>query len=83
MRDKIADFTEEKTILDLLKLSFKQDMSQSFCFDYVFGLQSRRDYMIKAYLLADIIKKYEGEYIAILLPSLSGTSLLVVATYLA
>lgn len=83
LRDKIADFTEEKTILDLLKLSFKQDMSQSFCFDYVFGLQSRRDYMIKAYLLADIIKKYEGEYIAILLPSLSGTSLLVVATYLA
>ena len=35
LRDKIADFTEEKTILDLLKLSFKQDMSQSFCFDYV------------------------------------------------
>lgn len=66
-----------------MKTVFKQDMGQSFCYDYVFGLQSRKDYVIKAYLLADIIKKYPGDYIGIMLPALTGTSLLVVATYLA
>lgn len=39
--------------------------------------------MIKAYLLADIIKQYPGDHIGIMLPALTGTNLLVVATYLA
>jgi hypothetical protein len=49
----------------------------------VFGLQKRKDYLIKAYLLAAIIKKYPGDYIGIMLPALTGTSLLIFATYLA
>jgi hypothetical protein len=34
--------------------------------------------LIKAYLIADLLKKMPGERIAIMLPSLSATSLLVV-----
>lgn len=82
LRDKLADFTEEKSIPALMKLVFEEDFGYSFCYDTIFGLQSRRDYMIKAYLLADIIKTFPGDYIGIMLPSLAGTSLLVVACYL-
>lgn len=83
LRDVLDDFTQEASIPSLMKKVFGQDKWKSFCYDYVFGLQTRKDYLVKAYLIAAIIKKYPGDYIGIMLPALTGTSLLVFASYLA
>lgn len=81
--DKVKEFTKENTIPELMKKAFKKNKSESFCYDQAFGLQSKKNYLIKAYLIADLLKKYPGNYIGIMLPALTGTSLLVMATYLA
>lgn len=75
--------TKEDTILTMLKKSFRQDSSLSICYDQLFGVQSRTDFMIKAYLIADILKTFPWKNIAIMLPSLSATALLIIASYLA
>ncbi len=82
-RDTIEYLTEEESIPSLMKKVFTKEKWKDFCYDTVFGLQTRKDYLIKAYLLARIIKKLPGDYIGIMLPALTGTSLLVIATYLA
>ena len=74
---------DDSTILSLMKQTLKDDKSISFCYDSIFGVQSRKDFLIKAYLIADLLKKMPWEKIAIMLPSLSATSLLVTACYLA
>ena len=74
---------EDSTILSLMKETFKNNKSVSFCYDSIFWVQSRKDFIIKAYLIAGLLKKFPGERIAIMLPSLSATSLLVVWCYLA
>ena len=73
----------DSTILSLMKETLKKDNSTSFCYDWIFWVQSRKDFVIKAYLIADLLKKMPWERIAIMLPSLSATSLLVVWCYLA
>ena len=74
---------EDSTILTLMKASLKSHKSDGFCYDSIFGIQSRNDFLIKAYLIADLLKKMPWERIAIMLPSLSATSLLVTWCYLA
>ena len=73
----------DSTILSLMKETLKVNNSTSFCYDSIFGVQSRKDFVIKAYLIADLLKKMPWDRIAIMLPSLSATSLLVVWCYLA
>ena len=74
---------KNSTVLTLMKESLKNNKSDGFCYDSIFGVQSRKDFLIKAYLIADLLKKMPWEKIAIMLPSLSATSLLVVWCYLA
>lgn len=74
---------DDSTILSLMKETFKNGKNLSFCYDWVFGVQSKKDFVIKAYLIADLLKKIPGERIAIMLPSLTATSLLIVWCYLA
>lgn len=78
-----STFKENSTILSLMKETFKNNKKISFCYDWVFWIQSRNDFIIKAYLLADLLKKMPGERVAIMLPSLTATSLLIVWCYLA
>lgn len=73
----------ESTILSLFKANFKSIAHQSVCYDQLFGVQSTDDFLVKAYLIADILKKIPWKNIAIMLPSLSVTTLLIVACYLA
>ena len=73
----------DSTILSVMKDSFKNNKSDSFCYDTIFWVQSKKDFLIKAYLIADLLKKIPWERIAIMLPSLSATSLLILACYLA
>ena len=74
---------KDATILTLMKHALKSNKSDWFCYDSIFWVQSRNDFLIKAYLIADLLKKMPWERIAIMLPSLSATSLLVVGCYLA
>ncbi len=74
---------DDSTILSLMKETFKNNKNISFSYDWVFWIQSRKDFVIKAYLIADLLKKMPGERIAIMLPSLTATSLLIVWCYLA
>ena len=74
---------KNSTILSLMKESLKNNRDNSFCYDSIFWVQSRKDFVIKAYLIADLLKTIPWERIAIMLPSLSATSLLVVWCYLA
>lgn len=83
LREVVDTFTEHDTIPWLIKQIFTRHTSRSFCYDNTFGVQTRRDYAIKAFLIADMIKKMPGEYIWIMLPALTGTSLLITAAYLA
>ena len=73
----------DSTILSLMKETLKKNKSISFCYDQIFWVQNKRDFVIKAYLIADLLRKMPWERIAIMLPSLSATSLLVVWCYLA
>lgn len=73
----------DSTILSVMKESLKSNRDYSFCYDSLFWVQSRKDFLIKAYLIADLLKQIPWERIAIMLPSLSATSLLIVWCYLA
>lgn len=73
----------DSTILSVMKDSFKNDKSDSFCYDTIFWVQSKKDFLIKAYLVSDLLKKLPWERVAIMLPSLSVTSLLICWCYLA
>lgn len=80
----IKDLLEkDSTVLTLMKASFKWKTSNSFCYDSIFWVQTKKDFLIKAYLIADLLKKFPWDKIAIMLPSLSATSLLVIWCYLA
>ena len=74
---------DDSNILSLMKETLGKNKSISFCYDSIFWVQSRKDFLIKAYLIADLLKRMPWERIAIMLPSLSATSLLVVWCYLA
>jgi long-chain-fatty-acid--[acyl-carrier-protein] ligase len=77
------EITNDATLLSVLQKSFKKLHNQSVCYDQLFGVQSAKDFLIKAYLIADILRGFAGKNIAIMLPSLSATSLLIIACYLA
>jgi long-chain-fatty-acid--[acyl-carrier-protein] ligase len=77
------EVNKETNILSVMKKNFKKLENQSVCYDQLFGVQSAKDFLIKAYLLADILRTFPGKNVAIMLPSLSATSLLIIACYLA
>lgn len=79
----LGDDIENETILTLFKKQCLHNKRDWFCYDASFWVQTKRDYLIKAYLIADIIRKIDGQYIGIMLPAVTASSLLITATYLA
>ena len=75
--------TKDANILSVMKDSFNNRLEESFCYDQIFWVQTKKDFLIKAYLVSNLLKKIPGDKIAVMLPSLSITSLLVVACYMA
>ena len=73
----------EKNILQHFKYQWKNDKYASQIYDQLFGLQTRKDIVLKSLLISDYLKSIEGKYIGIMLPALSSTSMLLLATYLA
>ena len=73
----------EQNILQHFKYQWKANKSASQIYDQLFGLQTRKDVVIKSLLISDYLKSIEGKYIGIMLPALSSTSIVLLATYLA
>ncbi len=73
----------QETILTLWKKEFSKNKNEKFLWDNMLWMQSKKDFMIKAYLIANYIEKIEWEYIWIMLPAVWSASLLIIATYLA
>jgi hypothetical protein len=49
----------QKTIAHLWKENFKNKKSEDFLWDNILGKQTKKDFIIKAYLISDYIKKIE------------------------
>lgn len=75
--------TENDTIISLWKQSFKNSRKEAFMWDNIFGTQTKKDVILKAYVVSHYIKKMPGQYVGIMLPSVGSASLVTIATYLA
>jgi len=73
----------QKTIPQLWKKEFSQNKNNTFIWDNILWMQTKKDFIIKAYLISDYIKKIPWEKVGIMLPAVWSASLLLMATYLA
>ena len=81
--DRMRDMPEDATVLSLFRDVFSHEKNKPFVYDAFFGLQTRRDFMTKAYVVAEYIRSLPGDRVGIMLPATASASLLVVATLLA
>jgi len=72
----------KKTIPSLWKQNFKNNKKEDFVYDNIFWLQTKKDFILKTYFVANKLKQIEGNYIGIMLPAISWASLLIIASYL-
>lgn len=79
----VDELGERASILSLFKKVFSIQSNNDFAFDNILWLQSKKDFLIKAYLIKDIISTFNGKNIWIMLPSLTSSSLLITSSYLA
>ena len=74
----------DATIPSLLLKSLGECGKDAFVYDKLLGTTTRRSFLLKAYVVANILKEeVEGDHVGIMLPALQSTTLLVAATYLA
>lgn len=79
-----VEIDKTKNIVDLFLKVFNQDKNEHFAYDKIMGSVSRKDFMLKAYVVSKIIRKeVDSKYVGIMLPALQSTTLLIIATYLA
>lgn len=72
------------TITESFVKIFSEHKNESFTYDKMLGTATRKDFLLKAYVVSRIIKKeVKGKQVGIMLPALQSTTLLVMATYLA
>lgn len=83
LNDNHTKLWYNSNILSLFKEVFKNSPNSDFIYDGLFWLQSKRNFLIKCYLISNILKKIKWQNIWIMLPSVSTTPLLIIATYLA
>ncbi len=81
---KTVEVDKTKNIVESFLSVFSQDQKEHFAYDKIMGSVSRKDFMLKAYVVSKIIRKeVDGKYVGIMLPALQSTTLLVISTYLA
>ncbi len=72
------------SITDLLIDTFKTNSNDPFAFDSLLGSTKRKDFFLKACVVAELLKKEVPEkHVGIMLPALQSTTLLISACYLA
>lgn len=72
-----------ENILTLWKKQFKQDKNNTFCWDNTIWIQTKNDFIIKAYLISDYIKNIPWKNIWIMIPSVWSAWIVIIATLLA
>ena len=74
----------EKNILWQFLDTFTTNQKEYFVYDAMLGSTNRKTFLLKAAVVAELIKKkVKGQHVGIMLPALQSTTLLVIATYLA
>ncbi len=73
----------QETITTLWKKEFSKNKKEKFIWDNISWMQTKKDFIIKAYLISDYIKKIDWNYIWIMLPAVWSASLLIISVYLA
>jgi acyl-CoA synthetase (AMP-forming)/AMP-acid ligase II len=83
----------QQTILNLWKQNFKNNKNEDFFWDNILWKQTKKDFILKAYFIAEKIKKIdfkqdsgtssEWQNLWIMLPALWWASLIITASYLA
>ncbi|MCP4524126.1 MAG: AMP-binding protein [Candidatus Gracilibacteria bacterium] len=85
--ENIHDISEsidtEKNIVQNWKENFKKNKSDSYMWDNILGGQTKKDCIIKIYLISKYIKQIEGKYVGVMLPSVGSAPLIIMAIYLA
>ncbi len=71
------------TVLTRIKKNFQAEKWKPFCYDAMTGMMTRDEFLLRAYVISGYVKRFSPERIGIMLPALSGTSLLLVGSYLA
>ncbi|MCG8701744.1 MAG: AMP-binding protein [Bacteroidales bacterium] len=81
---RCIDVVPTKTILDNFILSCTRNKNESLAYDKMMGTNTRKDFLLKAIVVSGLIKKHvQEEYVAIMLPALESTALLIASTYMA
>ncbi len=74
----------EKNILWQFLDTFTTDSKDYFAYDAIVGCTNRKTFLLKAIVVAEIIKKkVKGANVGIMLPALQSTTLLIIASYMA
>lgn len=80
----IPTIDQTKTVPELFKAVFSQpDGSAPFVYDANFGLQTRKEFTLKAYVLAQYLRGIKEERVGIMLPATPAASMLIIASMLA
>ena len=79
-----AEVDKTKNTVELFLKIANKNKSETFVYDKILGTATRGEFLLKAMVVSEIIKKeVDGKYVGIMLPALQSTSLLVMATFLA
>jgi len=74
----------EKNILWHFLDTFTTNQKEYFVYDAMLGSTNRKTFLLKASVVAELIKKkVKGKHVGIMLPALQSSTLLIIATYMA
>ncbi|MBR8537723.1 AMP-binding protein [Carboxylicivirga sediminis] len=81
---KRLTISNDGTILQQFINTFSKHGNDPFCYDAMLGSTTRKEFFLKACVVAELLKKESKEqHVGILLPALQSTTLLIAACYLA
>ena len=72
-----------QNVLEKFKEFWKEDKNAAQIYDAMFWLQRRKDVVLKSFLISEYLKNIPWKYIWVMLPALSSTTMIVLASYLA
>lgn len=73
-----------KNVLTHFLEVFTRDGDEYFAWDAVSGTSKRKDFLLKAAVVSELIrKKVKSKHVGIMLPALQSTTLLIIASYMA
>lgn len=81
---KNIEIDADLTIPEAFYKNISKNKNAYFLYDKMLGSTTRKDFMLKANVIAQLLRKeVKSEYVGIMLPALQSTTLLVISVYLA